>query len=200
MKNIKFKRIVAYFLDVCFVFFLSTAINQINFINRDMDNYQKTYDEYEEIIGKTSMDELVDFSKSDEYNELAFKIDLYSKSNLVIIFVVYLLYFGVFQKFNKGKTIGKNIMKIKVVDENGENPSLFTFLLRTFILFGLYSNVLYLIFINTMNANDYMMYKGIVSSLVVIVFYTSALLILFKKDGKGIHEYLTKTKVIEESV
>ena len=77
-------------------------------------------------------------------------ISKYSISYNIVIIVGILLYFGVFQKYCNGQTIGKKLMKIKVVDNNtNENPNIWKHLLRTIPMYYIYIGGLIPLIINT---------------------------------------------------
>ena len=65
------------------------------------------------------------------------------KSSVIVLtasLVVTIAYFVVFQYLNKGQTLGKKLLKIKV-KEKGENPSLKSIIIRTVMINNIFSTV-----------------------------------------------------------
>jgi uncharacterized RDD family membrane protein YckC len=99
---------------------------------------------------------------------------------LLIQFLVYLGYFAVFAYYRNGQTLGKKLLKIKVVSLEGEDLSLNKFLFRELVARGVLTLGVLLI--------------GKLANLWYLT-YLRAL----SKDSMALHDLVAKTKVIKLS-
>ena len=194
--NFTFKRIIAYLIDAFLVTLISSALTYATFINPKQEDYAKYTDEYNTAIEKFYDDQNVeDFSKT--VNDLSYNLN---KSGYVYIIgdiVIAFLYFSVFAYFTNGQTLGKKIMKIKIVDyKTNNNPKIYQYLLRTFLLNGIILNLGTLILINFKRSTYYQIYPWLANFdtiLLLIIILTS----LFTKEKRGVHDLAARTKVID---
>ena len=125
------KRIMAFLLDILLVFFLASLVTSIHFINPYYKKYEKSFEEYSEVTNnyleeKISEDEFLKLNYVNYYNVSRFSVPY----NIAIV-IILILYFAVFQRFNNGQTMGKQIMKIKVVNnKDDKDVSILKYLLR----------------------------------------------------------------------
>ena len=115
---------------------------------------------------------------------------------MIVEVVVIILYYVVFQCYNKGQTIGKKLMHIKVVSNNGDELNINNYIMRSIIVNSLLINIVLigLVLFTSKEIYFYTSYilQGIQSVLVIV----SAFMMMYKKDGRGIQDYLAHTKVI----
>ena len=105
--------------------------------------------------------------------------------------------FIVFQYLNKGQTLGKKLLKIKV-KEKGENPSLKSIIIRTVMINNIFSGLLYIILLYILNKKTYYLGYSIVYVIETLFIITSIMFVLYRKDKQGLHDMIAKTEVIEE--
>lgn len=205
-ENVKFgKRFIAYLLDILLVYLIISLILGIRFINPNYDKYMEYLDKYNDVLddyydSNISPEEMIDLNKENFYY-----VNKYSISYNIIIIIVIIGYFALFQKYNNGQTIGKKIMKIKVtnVDEEKE-VNVFNYILRTISTYYLYignviSLLLNILFIYIIPKSYFMIAYTSVTYIFIGIAIISLILIISKKEKRGIHDYLAKTKVINEN-
>ena len=159
--SLTFKRVVAYIIDIIIVSLVSSLISANSYINKDynkymdtIDEYSKEYDNYKEKI-ESLKQELTDKKiNEDSYNSQVNELDEEFKDKdinynykLVKLSIITLFYFVVIQFYFNGKTLGKKIMKIKVLSNNGKNLTIFNFFIRCLLLNGVFINTLSIIFL-----------------------------------------------------
>lgn len=193
-----FKRIIAYFIDMIFVMLLVSMLNQIRFLNPNFEQYYDANNRYMEIYTNAVEEGNLNFMNSDEYKNVTYDLQRSSVSNSIIEIVVYIGYFVVFQIFNKGQTLGKKVIKIKVVDNKDKELKWPQLLLRTVILCGIYSQVLVLILLFILNKSTYGTVYNILTMITNVVFYVSVLMMILRKDNRSLHDIIAGTKVIQE--
>jgi uncharacterized RDD family membrane protein YckC len=129
--------------------------------------------------------------------------DAASEANLIIYMMittyggvlVSILYFGIIPWKWNGQTLGKKLFKLKAVNEYGENPKLFTHLLRAIQNWATYFVGLlgWVLFINII---VYSIVVMIGSVLFFIILLISFIMLLAREDGRGLHDLMTGTYVI----
>lgn len=203
MKSINTKRIMAYLLDVLLIYMLISAIISIRFINPTYDKYEKAYEKYMEVFEDYSKGNITD----EEYSELnstnIINITKYSISSNIVIILVVIGYFVFFQKFNNGQTLGKKIMKIKVIGTDNKNVSLLNYFLRIlpmqYIFIGsVIPIIINSIFIFVLKENSYIILNSITVYTLFFISIMSLVMIFRREDKRGIQDLLAKTKVVEE--
>ena len=194
-------RILAYLLDILLVYVIISFAVSIKFINPNYDKYIEEYEKYSEILSETeteNMNKIVD-----ELKDSFYYISKYGVSYNIVSSVILLLYFGVFQKYNKGQTLGKKIMKIKVVDNNSnENSTLIQHLIRSILLQFIYGGGIIPMLLNSilvyfLNSQAYLYCYFAIVMIFMIFNIISFFFIIFRKDKRGLHDLIAGTKVIE---
>ena len=209
-RSIKYRRFSAIFLDLLLLSFLTSLLFNNSISNPRYNDYQNYSKEYTELITNINIE---DYSSPDKVVEFKDKVStlLYNtqKSNLFyyIWFVVLsILYFVIFQYSTGGKTLGKKLYGIKVVDsDNKKKISLSRLIGRTLfagelflfdgIVFTCILNIIGILLIN--DSNIYFYYNALIN-LIGIVFEIVFIVTFFKnKNNETIADKVFKTKVID---
>ena len=194
----KLQRLGAYIIDYIFILLLITLLRQIRFLNPTFDEYYKTYDESMEMINNTNEEDIFKLLESEEYSLANYNLAKYSVSISIISIIVYLGYFVGFQKWNKNQTLGKKLFNIEVASIENTDVKWWQILLREIIIYNLIAEILYVILILFLNVNSYFMISNIILAISSLIFLINVILILFRKDGRGLHDLLAKTIVVEK--
>lgn len=109
------------------------------------------------------------------------------------------LYFVIIPWKWNGQTLGKKILKIKAIDEYGENPSLFQHFVRGIQNWESYFGILAIIgALTTMDPFIFILAGvGFVIQAVIIV---ALILVVSREDGKGLHDLMANTSVVRVDV
>ena len=129
----KLKRITAYILDILFVYFIAAALFMLPIFKNDYKNYMDTTTEYIEYIATLGSGE----ADRDIELDYVYSISKSSQPLSIITCGLLFLYFGVFAYILKGQTLGKKIMKLKVVPDKGKTLDVNLFMIRAIILTNL---------------------------------------------------------------
>ena len=194
----KLQRLGAYIIDYIFILLLITLLGQIRFLNPTFDEYYKTYDESMEMINNTNEEDIFKLLESEEYSLANYNLAKYSVSISIISIIVYLGYFVGFQKWNKNQTLGKKLFNIDVASIENTDVKWWQILFREIIIYNLIAEILYVILILFLNVNSYFMISNIILAISSLIFLINLILILFRKDGRGLHDLLAKTIVVEK--
>lgn len=195
--NLALKRVVAYLIDFLIITLISSALVYLTFLNPKYDEYMKASDEYSALMNdyydkKINTTELTEKAQDISY-DLTKTGYVYVIGDIVIAF----LYFGVFAYYTKGQTLGKKIMKIRIVSKKeGKDVKLYQYFIRTFILNGIILNIISLIAI-CFTKKTFMTIYAYGSNFDTILMIVNFLMVMFQVEGRGIHDILAGTKVID---
>ncbi len=194
----KLKRLLAYVIDILLVGFIASAISSIEVINPYYDNYIEAYEKYSKEMDSLNEDNVFDKIKSEEFvldYQNVLKYGVYSSA---ISITCYILYFGGFQKWNKNQTVGKKLMRLKVVNKNNKDDvRLWQYILRTIIVYNLLFNSLSVVVSYMFKGNLFFTTSIITSIIGYVITSVGYIMILFRKDGCGLHDLVSGTKVVE---
>lgn len=194
----KLKRLLAYVIDILLVGFIASAISRIEVINPFYDNYIEAYEKYSKELDSLNEDNVFDKIKSEEFvldYQNVLKYGVYSS---VISITCYILYFGGFQKWNKNQTVGKKLMRLKVVNKNNKDEvRMWQYILRTIIVYNLLFNSLNVVVSYVFKDELFFTISIITSIMSYVITYVGYIMILFRKDGCGLHDLVSGTKVVE---
>ena len=132
---------------------------------------------------------------NEETQELNYIITKGTYISSIVSIGVYILYFVVFQAYNNGQTFGKKLFKIQVLKENDRQVDMNTLLIRCLIPYGVLVNFILVVMILFVSQSFYINTSSILSSIHTIVIFITLVMMAIK--SKGIHDYLSKTKVVE---
>ena len=187
-----FQRITAHIIDAII---LTIIVSIITF---GFPRSQK-YKDAEKNLNSLIEDSVINDKEEsiDKYIENRYILDKESIPFDLISIVVSLGYFGIFAYYNSGQTIGKKLVHIKVVsDDNSEanNSQLFG---RALIFDGTFLSLLSVSIISFIKINQYFYTIGIMSYIQTLIVLISFFMIAYRKDKRGLHDLICKTKVIE---
>lgn len=192
MKADFFKRIFAYMIDYFIILlvlsFITANINVGSDITEKVNNLTNEYKN-----GNITIEEY-----NEEVLPLNYELIKRKLPVNVITCVIIIGYYIVFAYFNKGQTLGKKICKIRVVNDKGERASIWNILIRSLFIYGIITTLYSLISINFLDIESFNYSVSVVSVIESLFIVISLLMMLYKKDGRGLHDIIAKTKVIGE--
>ena len=167
----------------------------------DVREYDDGITSFEE-MNKDELDKHLDKTGS-----LLRDVDFYGISYNVCWLLVVILYFTFFPYFNKGMTIGKRIVKLKMVRSDDENKkvALWQYFLKAILcpVYGtgaLSNSLTFLVMIITplfLDGSSFAYTTTYINLAICILCYAEAIMIAFRKDGLGISDKLLKVKVTD---
>ena len=196
------KRFAAFIVDILII---SVVISIINTIIPYSKTYTSLNDELGNIVNEYT--EKITDAKEENINNIVndYLLEIapisYQMQKEVFVFsiieiVIYILYYVVFQFFKDGQTIGKKLMKIKVIKENGK-LQINDLIYRSFIINSVLSSLIIIILLFTTKNRNYLIASEFVSILFLIILIVSGIMCIVRKDKKTLQDIITKTKVIE---
>ena len=187
------KRFLAYCIDMLIVFLIASLI-ATPFV--DSKELNKTSEELNNIIEEYQEKKITIEEYSARYETQIYKLAREQGVLSLIIIVMLILYFIVYQTYNNGQTLGKKLLKIRVVSEAGY-LNMNQMILRAFVVDNLLLYIVSFVFMLFLSKVDYFNSLVIAGYLQIGVTIVSAFMVMFRKDGKGLHDILCKTNVIK---
>ena len=188
-----FPRLVAFIIDSILVFLLSLGVAFVLPANEKHDKYVK---ELEQLQVDHLEIKVLDDEYAEKLKDLVYDVDYTGALVTFTQVIVFIGYFVVFQHKNNGQTIGKKIMKLKVVSTNSKELSLGQVAIRAGICDSIIINFLLVACVLLVGRNNYYYASFGLQLLNYGIIIIALFMILFRKDGKGLHDVLAKTKVV----
>ncbi len=189
------KRIVAYIIDILIVTVVVSAISMIPRIDPYKKDYEKAYNEYLDIVSDAQNENSVDYK--DRIIELNYDIYKYRVVSNIISVISLVGYFGILQMVMNGQTVGKKVLKIKVVGNNGKKLNFGNYFLRTLILNNIFFTVINMIAVYILKGSNFYYFTYIVNMLQSTIYMILIIMMVLRKDNRGLHDLLAGTKVID---
>lgn len=193
--NTFFKRIGAYLIDFLVITLISAAFTKISFINPKYDKYVEASEKYTNTLDDYYKQKITIEEFNEKTKEMSYDINKTGAVYIACDMVIIIFYFGVFAFVTKGQTLGKKLMNIKIVSNNDKPLKIYQYFIRSIILNGIIMDMITLIAI-CFSRNTYYSIYTIGSNLNTILEIAIVLMVLFTSSGRGLHDILAGTKVI----
>ena len=131
------------------------------------------------------------------YNEYVYSVNKYNVKMNVISAIISILYFGVFEWYMKGKTIGKKILRLRTVNNNDpkEPIPLYKYLIKALLISEAMFIVTNIILVNVMDMNTFPEGYRVLSNVEYIYNIVFLLTIFIRRDERSIHDVLLGIRV-----
>ena len=190
-----YKRIIAFVIDMFIVSIIisictvnTNTYKSRNDLDKKMNEFANNY-----VSGKISTDEYMS-----QYADIIYRSNKLEFNNNILYAVVLVGYFIMFQYMNDGRTIGKQLTKIKIVNKDNSSVRFHQLLIRSLIIdeiLGVIVNILLVIMGNKM---FFLVGYSLVSVMLNVLVFVTVFMVLYRKDRLGVHDIITKSKVIED--
>ena len=189
----KIKRIIAYLIDMFIISLLANLIFSLAFAN-NFEKYNEKADEYVERILSFGSADIAE----DELMDMNYTLSKLQTPNLIIKLGLTVLYFGILSFMWNGKTLGKKILKIRVVPIKGKklNPPLYLF--RGILITNSIFNLIDIINTSVFTGEMWNGFAGMISYGKMLMSVMIIGVMIFRDDERGLHDLICRTKVIEE--
>ena len=192
-KPLLLKRVVAYLIDIILVMLLSTTISMI-FINNT--KYQAKTEELLALTKEYTEGKITKDEYSDQAEILNYYMTKESVGTTIINCSVALVYYVILCYFCHGITLGKYLMKLQIVSANDKELNMGHYLIRGLFANLILSNLVSIIFVLTMSKNTFISVYPKVSSVLSVFLLVTMLFMMYRNDGRGLHDLMSNTKII----
>ena len=188
------KRIIAFVIDIVIVSLVVSLINLLP-IDPYQDKYKDTYEKYNEVVRKSTEDGSHDYK--DEIIELNYEVYKYRTYSSVFSAAALILYFGVLPLVMNGQTLGKKIFKLRVVSNNNKKLNFWKYLIRIVILNNIWLSLINVGAVYIVDGVKFYYVTYVISMISSLVYMLNLIMVMFRKDNRGLHDMVAGTKVIE---
>lgn len=189
------QRFFAFIIDMLIVSFIVSLVTT-PFV--DTKKISKLEEKSIEVVQKFQNREVDTKIYLEEYANIYYKLARNSGIVSLITILFNVLYFIVYQIYAKGQTLGKKMLKIKVVSNDGElfmNQMIFRAFIANFILFDIINFGIMLFSPKSI----YLYLTVFVEIIQWIIVIVSIIMVMNRKDGCAVHDRLAHTMVVRES-
>lgn len=190
------KRFSAYIVDYFIITIVIYAIMLLPFVNPHNEEYQTKYNELINVNEQFMNEEINKEEYDAAFVPIAYDLYRLNGSYVIVSTICFLAYFGVFQYFFKGQTLGKKLFRFKVVSSNDKELTLVNYILRAVVLYNILIPILELFVVSFWNVDTYLPIYQNVNMVGYVIMYITIFMILVRKDGRGLHDFVANTKVL----
>lgn len=188
-----FQRLVAFFIDIIIV---SVVASLLSYPFYDAESVSKLSDSTIELTEKSMNQEIDIETYMTESIDISY--EMARKNGVVSLITIFLsiLYFICYQFHNDGQTIGKKLMHIQVIKDDDSDLTINNMIFRSLIINSILVDMIIIAFTIFANKNVYFYGVGTIEMIQYTVILISALMIMFGKTGRGLHDLVAHTKVV----
>lgn len=188
-----FKRVIAYIIDMFVIVLISSLL--LNFVVKD-ESYIENSNKLVELMNKTVAAEISNEEYEKQYNELNYEITKSTVDVTLIMSAVSLVYYVIFCYCRDGRTLGKQLMGMKLVSNNGKKLHINNYLIRSLLINQILLDIVSSAMIIFLSKNAYNTWYNNFSTVYSIFLITSLVFMFYRNDGRGLHDILANTKVV----
>ena len=187
------KRVIAYLIDLIIVMLLSGILSLIFIKNEDYKNESK------ELLGLTAKYSEGTITQ-EEYSKEVANINYYLTKDSVgvniITIGVSIVYYVILCFYCGGITLGKYIMKLRIVSSNDKKLNIGHYLLRGLLVNLILTNIISVVMVSLLNKDTFISVYPRVSNVLTIFLLVTLVFIMYREDGRGLHDLIANTKIV----
>lgn len=202
------KRIIAFLIDMLLVLVLANLISNSYTFNPYVYDYEDIYEEYNEVYESVYEDfslEAITEENVHLLSEAMYKIERVNVYYYLYYLVFVFIYFVIFQWMNKGQTLGKKLMKLRVLSDDETDVNIIQYGVRylfngSIFIMGFHLTLLIKTIVLFVDVGA-SLYMNIYTVLTIIGFILEGMFlfsIIKSSDGRLLNDRIAKTKVVEE--
>ena len=186
------QRLFAYFFDTLIVLIVASLLAS-PFINAD--KIKDLEDKYYTLIKESSSNKISSSQFNTDIVNVGYDLAVQNGMITIINVIVGVLYFVVLQVKMGGQTLGKKIVKIKVISNEGDlsyNQMIF----RSFIANSILLDIITILFLMFSSRSTYFSCVIFFTFIQYLITFSSLIMILYSKRGLAVHDKLVHTRVV----
>lgn len=188
------QRLAAFILDI---FIISSLASLISYPFVDADSVNNLNTSANEIIEKYNSGKIDMVTYMDEVKGVTYQLARQQGIISLVTIFLSILYFVVYQCYNKGQTVGKKILKIKVVSSDGRELTTNNYIYRALIINSIFVDMISLAIVTLGNMDAYFYGTLLCGILKYGLLLTCAFMVMWSKTGMGLHDKLAHTMVVK---
>lgn len=188
------QRFTAYIIDMIII---SIAANILTFPFTNTDTIVKLDEEVNTVMKEYTSQEINFETYYNRVMDINYEQARTTGFTNIITIIILVLYFIVFQIYNNGQTIGKKIMGIRIVKYDDSELTMNNMIIRELFNNLILLNILVCTFV--LMGKDVYLYGSAIAETIFYGFIMITMgMISFRNDGRGLSDFIGKTKVIRE--
>ena len=188
------QRLVAFIIDAFIISMVTSLISQ-PFIKTD--NIQKLSDETYKTIEEYQNKKIDIKTYVNRTSDISYDMAKESGLTSIITIAIAVIYYVIYQLKSNGQTLGKKIMKIKVIKQDDGELTMNDMLFREFLSNAIIFDIVILCFTLFTSKNVYFYGVGLFQGIEYLTIFISCIMILSSSTKQAIHDKLVKTEVIK---
>lgn len=173
---------------------LDNLKNDYSYFQTELDALKdKTEVTQEEI---DSLKENISNSYTNQFYDINYRLEKNSVIADIISIVMIIIYVGILPIFTNGQTVGKRLLRLKVVTKDEKEASFVQHTVRGLILYQSIFTILQMIFVGTLSVDHYYTALDFVTIARDLVTYIILFMVMVRVDGRGLHDFIAGTKVV----
>lgn len=187
------QRFLAFLLDIVLV---SVVASFISYPFLDMDSIQKLNESSVEVMENYTNGKIDEKEYFNESSTISYELARKQGVNTLVIIFLNILYFVVYQIKNNGQTLGKQILKIRVVDSSNRDLSMNQMIFRALIINSILLDMISFGVLIFANQSSYFYGVSFLAFIQFCILSVSTFMIMFGKDRHGLHDLVAHTDVV----
>lgn len=187
------QRFLAFLLDIVLV---SVVASFISYPFLDMDSIQKLNESSVEVMENYTNGKIDEKEYFNESSTISYELAIKQGVNTLVIIFLNILYFVVYQIKNNGQTLGKQILKIRVVDSSNRDLSMNQMIFRALIINSILLDMISFGVLIFANQSSYFYGVSFLAFIQFCILSVSTFMIMFGKDRRGLHDLVAHTDVV----
>ena len=187
------QRFLAFLLDIVLVSFVASFIS---YPFLDMDSIQKLNESSVEVMENYTNGKIDEKEYFNESSTISYELARKQGVNTLVIIFLNILYFVVYQIKNNGQTLGKQILKIRVVDSSNRDLSMNQMIFRSLIINSILLDMISFGVLIFANQSSYFYGVSFLAFIQFCILSVSTFMIMFGKDRRGLHDLVAHTDVV----
>ena len=187
------QRFLAFLLDI---FLISIVASIISYPFLDIDSIQKLNESSAEVMENYATGKINQKEYFNESSTISYELARKQGVNTLIIIFLNILYFVVYQIKNNGQTLGKQILKIRVVDSSNCDLSMNQMIFRALIINSILLDMISFGVLIFANQSSYFYGVSFLAFIQFCILSVSTFMIMFGKDRRGLHDLVAHTDVV----
>ena len=193
MKPVSYKRILAYLIDILIVTCIATILTMFIPVSEE---YTNQMNELNAVLEDYSSGDISETEYLEKFSDISYIVNKESVQVSIVSVVLSTIYFVVLAYYMNGQTFGKKIMKIQVVSANSKKLTMNNYLIRSLLVDSILMNTISIVTILFLEKSSYLKVYDATSTIFGAIYVVIFAMILFRQDGRGLHDLLANTKVI----
>lgn len=192
--SIVIKRVMAFLIDM---FIVSIIISMCSF---SMNNYSSNsyLEKFSDISNSYISGDISSSDYVNKYTDVIYSVNRANLNSNIISLVVLSGYFILFQFMNGGRTIGKQLMHIRIVNKDMGNVRFYSIVIRAFFINEILSILINIILVLLKRKYLFFVVYGGFSMLFNLLMVISFLMIITRNDCLALHDIISNSCIIED--